>query len=168
VAFSTQEEFHVRGTLALAERYQPDIVINVDVSPATDTPDLRGVSAVSLGGGVVLSRMSFHGRGTLGGLIPHPALVAAVESAASACGVDLQYEAIIGLITDAAFLPMASAQGIAAVGLGIPVRYTHSPVETGQLSDLSATIGLLDALVKVAPTLDLGRGINQAGRQCPG
>ncbi|MDQ1737283.1 MAG: putative aminopeptidase [Pseudonocardiales bacterium] len=167
VAFSTQEEFHVRGTLALAERYQPDIVINVDVSPATDTPDLRGVSPVRLGGGVVLSRLSFHGRGTLGGLIPHPALVTAVESAAATAGVDLQYEAIVGLITDAAFLPMASAEGIAAVGLGIPVRYTHSPVETGQLSDLSATIRLLHALVVDASTLDLGRGINQPGQRPP-
>jgi putative aminopeptidase FrvX len=161
IAFSTQEEFHVRGTLALAERFNPDIVINVDVSPATDTPDLAGVSPVRLGGGVVLSRLSFHGRGTLGGLIPHPALVTAVESAAATAGVDLQYEAIIGLITDAAFLPMASAEGIAAVGLGIPVRYTHSPVETGQLSDLSATIRLLLALVSDAASLDLGRGINQ-------
>ncbi|MDQ1730759.1 MAG: putative aminopeptidase [Pseudonocardiales bacterium] len=161
IAFSTQEEFHVRGTLALAERFNPDIVINVDVSPATDTPDLAGVSPVRLGGGVVLSRLSFHGRGTLGGLIPHPALVTAVESAAATAGVDLQYEAIIGLITDAAFLPMASAEGIAAVGLGIPVRYTHSPVETGQLSDLSATIRLLHALVSDAASLDLGRGINQ-------
>lgn len=158
VAFSTQEEFHVQGTRALAQRYAPDVVVNVDVSPATDTPDLRGASPVHLGGGAVLSRMSFHGRGTLGGLIPHPSLVGAVEEAARAHGVKLQYEAIVGLITDAAFLPMASADGIAAVGLGIPVRYTHSPVETAQLSDLSAVIQLLHALLLRVGDLDLRRG----------
>jgi putative aminopeptidase FrvX len=162
VAFSTQEEFHVQGTRALAQRYAPDIVVNVDVSPATDTPDLLGASPVHLGGGAVLSRMSFHGRGTLGGLIPHPSLVGAVEDAARAHGVNLQYEAIVGLITDAAFLPMATADGIAVVGLGIPVRYTHSPVETAQLSDLSAVIQILHALLLRVGDLDLRRGLDSS------
>ena len=70
VAFSTQEEFNVRGTLALVARFTPDIVVNVDIAPASDTPDLVGQGVVRLGGGPTLSRLSFHGRGTLGGLIP--------------------------------------------------------------------------------------------------
>ena len=41
VGFSAQEEFHVRGTLALAARYAPDIVINLDIAPAADTPTSR-------------------------------------------------------------------------------------------------------------------------------
>ena len=158
LAFTTQEEFHVRGALALVARYKPDVVVNVDISVATDTPDLMGCSPVRLGGGAVLSRMSFHGRGTLGGLIPHPALVRAVEQAAAELGAELQYQALIGVITDAAFLPMASAEGIAAVDIGVPVRYTHSPVETAQLSDLSAVIDLLHELMLRAGTLELERG----------
>jgi putative aminopeptidase len=158
LAFTTQEEFHVRGALALVDRYRPDVVVNVDVAPATDTPDLAGSTPVRLGAGAVLSRMSFHGRGTLGGLIPHPALVRLVEGVAQERGCPLQYQAIVGLITDAAFLTMATAEGIAAVDLGVPVRYTHSPVETAQLSDVSAAIDLLHGLTLRLGDVDLRRG----------
>ena len=158
VGFTTQEEFHVRGTVALVSQYGPDVVINVDVAPATDTPDLAGQGVVRLGAGPTLSRLSFHGRGTLGGLIPHPALVRAVEAGAAHAHVGVQHDAMIGVITDAAFVTMASAQGVAAVGLGIPVRYTHSPVETAQLSDVLDCVDLLGALVPRLATLDLSRG----------
>lgn len=161
VGFTTQEEFHVRGALALVARFSPDVVVNVDVAPATDTPDLAGAGAVRLGGGPTLSRLSFHGRGTLGGLIPHPGLVRAVEQAAASIGQTPQYDAMVGIITDAAFVPMASAEGIAAVGVGIPVRYTHSPVETAQLSDLLATTELLVALTDRIRDEDLARGSAQ-------
>jgi putative aminopeptidase FrvX len=158
VAFSCQEEFNVRGTLALAARLQPDMAVTLDITPATDTPDLRGEGEVRLGGGPSLSRMSFHGRGTLGGLIPPPSLVNAVERAAIRVGSELQYDAVIGVITDAAFLPMATANGIAAVGLGIPCRYTHSPVETAQLSDVRDTTTLLTELLLHAHEIDLLAG----------
>lgn len=161
VGFTTQEEFHVRGTLALVERFAPDIVVNVDIAPATDVPDLVGAGAVRLGGGPTLSRLSFHGRGTLGGLIPHPALVRAVETAAEKESVQIQYDAMVGVITDAAFVGTASADGIAAVGIGIPVRYTHSPVETAQLSDVAECVNLVSAVVPLLAEADLARGARQ-------
>jgi putative aminopeptidase len=161
IAFTTQEEFNVRGTLALVARFAPDIVVNVDIAPAADTPDLAGQGAVRLGGGPTLSRLSFHGRGTLGGLIPHPALVRAVEEAASDAAVPIQHDAMVGVITDAAFVTMATAEGIAAVGIGIPVRYTHSPVETAQLSDVAQCVDLLSSLVPRLVDTDLTRGANQ-------
>lgn len=158
LAFSCQEEFNIRGTLALAARFQPDIACAIDIIPAADPPDLTGEGTVRLGAGPSLSRMSFHGRGTLGGLIPHPALVRAVEDAAADADVELQYDAVIGVVTDAAFLPMASAEGIAAVGLGIPCRYTHSPVESAQLSDVEETVAVLDEFVRRVDGIDLDRG----------
>ncbi len=164
VAFSVQEEFNVRGTLALAARIEPALALCVDITPATDTPDLAGETPVRLGGGPVISRLTFHGRGTLGGLVPHPAIVRGLEVAARESAVPVQYEAIVGVITDAAFLPMATPRGIATGGVGIPVRYTHSPVETGQISDLLHTVRLLEAFVRVAPALDLERGEPQLGR----
>lgn len=164
VAFTTLEEFHLRSTLALVARFAPDIVVNVDIAPAADTPDLRGEGAVALGGGAALSRLSFHGRGTLGGLIPHPGLVRAVEETASAADIPLQYDAMVGVINDAAFVPMATADGIAAVGVGIPVRYTHSPIETGQLSDVSACIDLLTESLPRLAAADLSRGATQIAR----
>jgi putative aminopeptidase FrvX len=164
VAFTTQEEFHVRGTLALVSKFSPDIVVNVDIAPATDTPDLAGQGAVRLGAGPTLSRLSFHGRGTLGGLIPHPALVRVVEAVASKESVAIQHDAMIGVITDAAFVTMASADGIAAVGIGIPVRYTHSPVETAQASDVMACVQLLIGVVPRLADVDLARGASQIVR----
>lgn len=161
VGFTTQEEFHVRGALTLVNRFAPDIVVNVDIAPATDTPDLAGQGVVRLGDGPTLSRLSFHGRGTLGGLIPHPALVRAVEAAADKESVAVQYDAMIGVITDAAFVPMTGVEGVAAVGIGIPVRYTHSPVETAQLSDVATCIDLLAATVPRLADVDLSRGAAQ-------
>jgi putative aminopeptidase FrvX len=157
VAFTTQEEFHVRGTLALIQKLDPDIVINVDVAPAADTPDLAGATAVKLGEGPVLNRLSFHGRGTLGGLIPHPALLEAADAAAAAVCDSFQYEVIIGLINDAAFVPMASGKGIATMGVAIPTRYTHSPIETAQLTDLEQTVILLERLAADCASLNLER-----------
>jgi len=159
--FSCQEEFNVRGVLALAARFQPDIALAIDIAPATDTPDLVGDGTVSLGAGPSLSRMSFHGRGTLGGLIPHPALVGTVERAAAQTGVDIQYDAAIGIITEAAFLPMAKAEGIAAVGIGIPCRYAHSQVETSQLSDVAQTAVLLNEFAHRVHDTTLDRGAPQ-------
>ena len=165
LGFSVQEEFNVRGTLALAARLQPRMAIQLDVAPATDTPDLRDHTPVRLGGGPVLTRLSFHGRGTLGGLVPHPAMLEALVHAAAAAGSKIQYQAIVGLITDAAFLPMATPDGIAAAEVAIPVRYTHSPVETVQLSDLAATADLLDRFVAGAAEIQLGRGQPVIDRQ---
>ena len=158
LVFSVQEEFNVRGTLALAARLQPAVAVQVDVAPAADTPDLHGFTPVRLGGGPVLTRLSFHGRGTLGGMVPHPAVLASLERAALATGVQVQRQAIVGLVTDAAFLPMATGEGIACAEVAIPVRYTHSPVETVQLSDVEATVELLEEFIRSAYDLDLTRG----------
>jgi putative aminopeptidase len=53
---------------------------------------------------------------------------------------------------------MASADGIAVVGIEIPVRYTHSPVETAQLSDVTACADLLTAITPCLVGIDLARG----------
>jgi putative aminopeptidase FrvX len=161
LGFTTQEEFHLRGGLALVARHRPDVVVNVDITPAGDTPDLAGTTPVRLGGGPVLSRHSFHGRGTLGGLLPHPSLVRAVEEAADVAATPLQYGAAVGVITDTAFLPMATAEGIAAVDVAVPCRYAHAPTETAQLSDLTACVDLLAALVPSLAAVNLSRGASQ-------
>jgi putative aminopeptidase FrvX len=158
IAFSVQEEFNVRGTLALAARWQPSIAVQLDVAPACDTPDLVDHNAIALGAGPVLTRLSFHGRGTLGGLVPHPAVLAALERAATAEEIPFQYQSIVGLITDAAFLPMATAGGIAVAEVAIPCRYTHSPIETADLRDVDRAVRLLGHFIRNIARIDLHRG----------
>ena len=68
----------------------------------------------------------------------------ALEAAASEAEVAIQYQSIVGLITDAAFLPMATASGIAAAEVAIPCRYTHSPIETADPADVIAMAEILD------------------------
>ena len=75
LVFSVQEEFNLRGALPAAQALAPDIAIQLDLMLATDTPDMAARGDVRLGGGPAMSLYSFHGRGTLNGTIPHPALV---------------------------------------------------------------------------------------------
>ena len=77
--FSTQEEFNLRGAVVAAQALAPDIAIQLDLMLATDTPDMQARGDVALGLGPAMSLYSFHGRGTLNGTIPHPALVALVQ-----------------------------------------------------------------------------------------
>lgn len=161
VVFSCLEEFNLKGPLTMAERLQPDIALVVDIVPSADTPDLQGQGTSVLGGGPSLSRMNFHGRGTLGGLIPHPALVRAVEDSAQRTEIDLQHDAVIGCLNDSAYLPMSTADGVATVSIGIPCRYTHSPVETAQMSDVLGTTGLVTDLAQRCAGIDLERGAPQ-------
>jgi putative aminopeptidase FrvX len=72
VVFSVQEEFNLRGALVAAQALKPDIAIQIDLMLATDTPDMADRGEMRLGGGPGISLYSFHGRGTLNGVIPHP------------------------------------------------------------------------------------------------
>ena len=84
IVFSVQEEFNLRGAVTAAQALNPDIAIQLDLILATDTPDMTARGDVRLGAGPAMSLYSFHGRGTLNGTIPHPALVKLFEATAHA------------------------------------------------------------------------------------
>ena len=92
IVFSVQEEFNLRGAVTAAQVLKPDIAIQIDLTLATDTPDMAQRGDVRLGGGPGMSMYSFHGRGTLNGTIPHPALVALFKATAQAEAIPLQRE----------------------------------------------------------------------------
>src|SRR4029453_5305621 len=87
--FSVQEEFNLRGALTAAQVLQPDIAVQIDLLLATDTPDMGYRGDVRLGGGPAMSLYSFHGRGTLNGTIPHPALVSLFDTTAKNMDITL-------------------------------------------------------------------------------
>ena len=86
LVFSVQEEFNLRGAITAAQVLQPDICIQLDLALATDTPDMGHRGDVRLGAGPVMGMYSFHGRGTLNGCLPHPAMVKLMDEAAEASG----------------------------------------------------------------------------------
>jgi putative aminopeptidase FrvX len=142
--FSVLEEFNLRGALTAANALAPDIAIQLDLILATDTPDMTARGDVRLGGGPAMSLYSFHGRGTLNGTIPHPALVQLFQKTADREGIPLQRSAHIGALTDSSYVQLVNA-GVAAIDLGFPCRYTHSALEVCDAADLAGLTQLLVA-----------------------
>jgi len=155
--FSVQEEFNLRGALPAAQALLPDIAIQLDLILATDAPDMAGRGDVRLGGGPAMSMFSFHGRGTLNGTIPHPALVKLFDTSAKRLKQNLQRSAHIGALTDSSYVQLVG-KGVASIDLGFPVRYTHSSLEMCDVSDLEQLTQLLvEGLSSIGPSFSLSR-----------
>jgi putative aminopeptidase FrvX len=156
--WSVQEEFNLRGVLPAATTLAPDIALQIDLMLACDTPDMTTRGDVALGGGPGMSLYSFHGRGTLNGVIPHPALVRLMEKAAAAANLPLQRSAQTGVLTDLSYIQFMGPEGVACLDVGFPMRYTHSALEVVDPADLAGLVTLLDtALSAITPTLNLTR-----------
>jgi len=140
--FSVQEEFNLRGALTAAQVLKPDIAIQLDLLLATDTPDMGYRGDVRLGGGPAMSMYSFHGRGTLNGTIPHPALVSLFEGVSSSMNIPLQRSAHTGALTDSSYVQLVG-RGVASIDLGFPMRYSHSSLEVCDVGDLEKLTTLL-------------------------
>jgi putative aminopeptidase FrvX len=158
LVWSVQEEFNLRGVLPAATALQPDIALQIDLLLACDTPDMTQRGEVALGQGPGISLYSFHGRGTLNGVIPHPALVKLAEDAAEAASLNLQRSAHTGALTDLSYIQFIGPEGVACLDLGFPMRYSHSALEVVDTSDLDGLLTLLDAMLdRITPDLALTR-----------
>jgi endoglucanase len=144
---TVQEEVGVQGAKMVGFDLDPDAAVAVDVTHATDNPDVPGkrVGPVELGGGPVVSRGSAN----------HPSLVTLAREAADDADVDVQLQATgtrTGTDADAFY---TARSGIPSLNVGIPNRYMHTPVEVVDTDDLDAVADLLaamaDAAVDAAP-----------------
>jgi putative aminopeptidase FrvX len=135
---TVQEEVGIQGAKMVGFDLDPDAAVAVDVTHATDNPDIPGkrVGPVELGAGPVISRGSAN----------HPSLVELARGAAGDAGVDIQLQATgsrTGTDADAFY---TSRGGIPSLNLGIPNRYMHTPVEVIDTDDLDAVADLLGAM----------------------
>lgn len=146
LVFTVQEEFNLRGALPAAQVLKPDIAIQLDLLLATDTPDMAARGDMRLGAGPGISLYSFHGRGTLNGTIPHPAMVELFEATARAQNIPLQRSAHTGALTDSSYVQLVEG-GVACIDVGFPMRYSHSSLEVCDLGDLDLLTRLLVAAI---------------------
>lgn len=157
LVWSVQEEFNLRGAVVAAQNLHPDIAIQIDLMLATDTPDMADRGEMVMGGGPGISLYSFHGRGTLNGVIPHPALVSLMESTAQALSLPLQRSAQVGVLTDLSYVQLLG-DGVASIDVGFPMRHSHSTIECCDLRDLAGLVRLLHgALDRIPAAMKLER-----------
>ncbi|NOY13032.1 MAG: M42 family metallopeptidase [Deltaproteobacteria bacterium] len=141
---TVQEEVGLRGAATSSYGINPDVGIVVEVTHATDYPDVdkKSIGRVELGKGPVLAR----------GANINPILFELLSQTAADEKIPLQ---VIGVPratgTDANVMQL-SRGGVATALLGIPLRYMHTPVEVLSLADLDNAIALLTAVVqKIKP-----------------
>ncbi len=155
---SVQEEFNIRGVVPAAFAINPDMAIGLDIAVSCDTPDLTALADVRFGAGPVISHYTFHGRGTLNGLIPNPKLRQYFADTAARLNLPVQHSVFFGGLNETSYLAVAR-EGIPTVDLLTPVRYTHAPIEVGSVPDIEKLVILVTtALEGIDCTLDLSRG----------
>ncbi|MDH7787332.1 putative aminopeptidase FrvX [Ochrobactrum sp. 19YEA23] len=144
--FAVLEEFNLRGAMVAAQAIKPDIAIQLDIGLNADTPDMAHRGEIQLGGGPAISLYSFHGRGTLNGTIPHPALPKLFTDAAASEAIPLQRTAHTGALTDSSYVQLVN-EGVACIDVCFPCRYTHTALEMCDLRDLESLTALLVAAI---------------------
>lgn len=151
------EEFNLRGAMMAARTIKPDIAIGLDVVLAGDTPDLKNKYETKLGMGPVVTMYTFHGRGSLNGTLPHEGLVKLAIKTAVDEGIPLQHFAALGILTDSSYLQLENT-GVASIEMGYPARYTHSPVELCNVTDIE---NLGKVIFSIIGRIDKGFNLNR-------
>lgn len=132
------EEFSARGAMMAQRSVHADMAICLLGAGAADTPDLKGTNNVKLGEGVSVTLFNFHGKGTLNGNIAHQGMFSLMKKSSELTGIPLQRQASRGALSDTAYLQLED-MGVPCLDMGTPDRYSHSPLEVLDLSDLEKT-----------------------------
>lgn len=136
---TVQEEIGSRGATTSAFGIDPLVGIAIDVTHASDYPDVdkRKAGDLKVGGGPVIAR----------GANINPVVFDMLVGTADKNDIPYQIEAEArGTGTDANPIQLSRA-GVAAGLLCIPERYMHTPVEVLSLKDLDSAVKLLVAFI---------------------
>lgn len=162
LVFGVQEEFNVRGVLPAIRKIDPDVCIGLDITVVYDTPDSRGMGDVRIGGGPAVTYLHYNEGGTLAGQAHNEKLNRHLCNAAKRRGIPIQKEAVIGVITETAFMCFEGEKGYITANLSIPTRYTHTPVELISLRDVEGAVELLDEALRSMYDTDQFRQVSHA------
>jgi endoglucanase len=144
---AVQEEVGMRGAEVGTYRAAPDYAVVVDTLPVADTPNVpAGRAPGSIGKGPVLVIASSGGEFPRGHIV-HPKLLNWLEQAAEEARVPVQLATSIGRAVSDAAATHLSREGVPSGMLGLPRRYSHSPICTFDLNDAVSAVRLLRAFV---------------------
>lgn len=137
---AVQEEIGGYGAKMATYHIQPDIALVLDVTHATDSPDIKHSQhgKVVLGGGPTVSH----------GACNHPVVAQRIIETAKENKIPLQHESAgrySGTDTDSIYHLRA---GIASGLVSLPLRYMHSIIEMADFGDVEKTIELMTAFVR--------------------
>lgn len=142
--FTVQEEVGLRGAGVAATRIKPDFALALDTIPCGGTPDVgEKEMPTEIGKGPVFPLVS----GRQGTFSMHPKIKEILISTAQNKGIPYQCTVFNRGNNDASSMEIAG-NGIPAGAITLPRRYSHSPVEMGDLRDMESTTILLESMVR--------------------
>lgn len=138
---TTQEEIahHGGGARTSAYRFDPHVAIVVDVTFATDAPQIekKQTGEHKLGSGPVLTR----------GSAGHPLVFDRLVEAADKAGIPYTIQAAPRFTSTDADAIYLSRSGVPTGIVSVPNRYMHSPNEIVSLDDLDAAARLIATFI---------------------
>lgn len=152
---TVEEEGGLRGAAVALHDFDVDAAVAVDTAPSGWQPDVNMMNVVyEVGNGPAIHIGEM---GRRGGWIYHRRLVDWLNGAAEAEGEAYQSGYQLGG-TDANTMAQTRG-GIPATTVGVPRRYSHSPVETFSLQDMAGLVRILVAALRgLEPGFNLLRG----------
>jgi endoglucanase len=143
------EQVGHRGASMVAYRIRPDYAIAIDGVPAGDTPDLSTTKDIpcTMGNGAVVLLATSTGEVNVRGNIAHPAMKRLLLAAAGD-RVPYQFATTINRGSTEAGLVHMSRDGIPAISVGVPRRYSYSPHEMIDLGDAAAAVSLIVRFIR--------------------
>lgn len=143
-SFVFGEEVGLRGAKTAAFWLEPSLAIAVEGTLGADMPGVAEENQpVRLGLGPALS-VADHS------IVVSRRFLEMLEKTAEQAAVPYQYKLPVYGATDAGAIHLIRG-GVLTAGIGVPCRYTHSPISTLRLIDLEHTIRLLCEVVPALP-----------------
>jgi tetrahedral aminopeptidase len=132
-AWTVREETDQAGVIRVARAFEPDVLIAVDITPAT-AGEAGTESLISLGNGPAITLLD-------GGMVAHGPLLESFDAAARGLGIDWQREVVRSGSSEAG--RVQRSLGIPALPVLVPIANAHSDHEIAHLSDMASAADLL-------------------------
>jgi endoglucanase len=145
-----QEEITFAGAQTTAFALEPDLAIVVDVTFATDQPEIElgEITRHPLGSGPVITR----------GTMLHPEVFELLHGVAEELELSFTLESVGRRTSTDADAVHLSRAGIPTGLVSVPARYIHSPVEMAALADIATAAKLIAAFAqRLAPGISFTR-----------